>query len=72
MAETNKEETGACARKCGGCKFLAGVIVGLLLAGTGFGLYMAGRSHNCYHKSMCPFMMTRQNGMPMMPSKPAK
>ena len=69
MAENSgkDENAGNCGRKCGGCKFLAGVIVGLLLAGTGFGLYMAGRSHNCRTQAACPFMQ----GM-MMPGKSTK
>ncbi|MBI4249628.1 MAG: hypothetical protein HY611_09005 [Elusimicrobia bacterium] len=58
MAEETKESTtpAHCSRKCGGCKFLAGVLVGLLLAGTGFGLYMAGRCSGraCPTQSMCP------------------
>ncbi|OGS01576.1 MAG: hypothetical protein A3G41_06255 [Elusimicrobia bacterium RIFCSPLOWO2_12_FULL_59_9] len=58
MPEENKDSTAApgCHRKCGGCKFLAGVLVGLLLAGTGFGLYMAGRCSGraCPTQSMCP------------------
>ncbi|MHB2026005.1 MAG: hypothetical protein ACYCPQ_05140 [Elusimicrobiota bacterium] len=62
-----KEGCGkGCGRKCGGCKFLAGLIVGLLLAGTAFGFYMAGRAHMCGHKAMCPFgTMMAQPGRPL-------
>jgi len=59
MAENSAKEEGkehCSGRKCGGCKFLAGIIVGLLMAGTGFGLYMAGRSHGCHARATCPFM----------------
>ncbi len=55
MADNQKEAQaeGGCARKCGGCKFLAGVLVGLLVAGAGLGIYLAGR---CRGHSACPFM----------------
>lgn len=61
MPEEKKEETqaGCGSRRCGGCKFLAGVLVGLLIAGTGLGLFLAGRcgsSRMCGMKGhgMCP------------------
>jgi len=65
---------GSCARKCGGCKFLAGVLVGLLVAGTGLGIYLAGR---CRSHGMCPMMhgmcpMTGQQTPAPTPSKPGK
>lgn len=58
MEEEKKETAGegnqaCCGCKCGcgrGSKFLWGAIFGLLLAGSGFGLYMAGK---CSGK-ICP------------------
>jgi hypothetical protein len=42
--------------RCGGCKFLAGILVGLLLAGTGLGLFMAGHcaAGRCAMRSSMP------------------
>jgi hypothetical protein len=67
MAEEKKEidpkECGA--RRCGGCKFLAGVLVGLLIAGTSIGIFLAGRlgrHHSCgmgMH-GYCPMMQQAQ------------
>ncbi len=73
----NKDQSqgeGSCARKCGGCKFLAGVLVGLLVAGTGLGLYLAGR---CHSHGMCPMMhgmcpMTGQQTPAQSAPKPSK
>lgn len=53
MAEEQKETQGGCQRRCGGCKFLAGVLVGLLVAGTGLGIYLVGR---CRSGGTCPVM----------------
>jgi len=49
---------GKCGR-CGACKFVAGVLIGLLIAGTGLGVFLAGRcgGHSCCmmsHHMMCP------------------
>ena len=57
MAEEKKDETkGSCAcgaGRCGGCKFLAGVLVGLLLAGAGLGVFMAGHCSG-HARGACP------------------
>lgn len=72
--QNQPQNDGSCARKCGGCKFLAGVLVGLLVAGTGLGIFLAGR---CRSRGMCPMMhglcpMTGEQ-MPAQPApKPAK
>lgn len=58
MADEKKEDGSQnCARKCGGCKFFAGMLVGLLLAGTGLGIYLAGKCGRCHSmmKAGCPF-----------------
>jgi hypothetical protein len=59
MADEKKEEGAQNCRKCGGCKFFAGMLVGLLLAGTGLGIYLAGTCGHCRSVSMmkagCPF-----------------
>jgi len=64
MAEEIKDASGqSCKTKCGGCKFVCGMVVGLLVAGTAYGLFMAGR---CAQKSgMCPV-----SGHPMESAQP--
>lgn len=68
MAEEKKEtESKECgSRRCGGCKFLAGVLVGLLIAGSGVGIYLAGRlgGHHC--------AMGRHGYCPMTQDQPAQ
>jgi len=85
MADENKDASkdeccahGSCSHhRCGGCKFFAGLLVGLLLAGTALGIFLAGRCHSHHmcgmHKSMCPFEQQMQpQTMPMMPARPGK
>lgn len=71
MAEEMKDASSeSCKTKCGGCKFVCGVVIGLLVAGTGFGLFMAGR---CAQKSgMCPITGQPMQQMQQPQAKPAK
>ncbi|MDE2039820.1 MAG: hypothetical protein KGO96_08655 [Elusimicrobia bacterium] len=51
--EEQKGSGKECGRRCGGCKFMAGILVGLLLAAAAFGLFLAGHCSGYGHR-YCP------------------
>jgi len=73
MAEEEKKEeccTDEGKKKhgnCSCCKFMAGVLVGLLIAGTALGIYLAGKCKggHCCMMSHHPMAMSE----PAQPSK---